>query len=206
LAICWLKGQLPGYECRATKIVGLGYATASRGGCHNQGGPQLPAQAGLECGLIEYSIVKEPLEPELPTDVAIVKNMEDAITTIDCLGNCKFVMGIENSHEDLRTAMANVIGHEFSYEDFLKFGERAYNIERVFSVREGITRADDTLPRRLLEEPVPDGPAKGQVAVLDILLDRYYQLRGWTNNGIPTPERLKELGLEDLIKYLPKKG
>lgn len=198
-----VKGlELPGYECRATKVVGLGYATANRGGCHNQGGPQLPAQAGLPCDLIEYSIVKEPLKPELPTDVAILKNMEDALTTIDCLGNCKFVMGIENGHNEIRTALANVVGREVTYEEFLKFGERAYNMERVFNVREGISRTDDTLPKRCLEEPLTEGVGKGHVAEIDNLLDVYYDLRGWDKNGIPSAERLKELGLEDIVKYL----
>jgi aldehyde:ferredoxin oxidoreductase len=83
----------------------------------------------------------------------------------------------------------------------VKVGERAYNLARVFSVREGITRADDTLPARLLEEPLPEGPAEGMVNEnLPAMLDKYYELRGWDKaTGKPTPEKLKELDLEEYI-------
>ena len=85
----------------------------------------------------------------------------------------------------------------------VKTGERLYNLARVYCVREGITRADDTLPARLLEEPMPEGPAKGQVVNLEPLLDAYYDYRGWDKEtGKPTKEKLKELGLEWAIKEI----
>jgi aldehyde:ferredoxin oxidoreductase len=71
-------------------------------------------------------------------------------------------------------------------------------------MREGFSRADDTLPKRLTEEPMPDGPAKGHVInQLDMLLDHYYEVRGWDKEtGKPSPEKLKELGLENVIPDL----
>jgi aldehyde:ferredoxin oxidoreductase len=72
------------------------------------------------------------------------------------------------------------------------------NLERLFIAREGITRADDTLPARFLEEPVPEGcgPSTGSVLELDEMLDEYYQARGWdVATGLPTKEKLEELGL-----------
>ena len=93
----------------------------------------------------------------------------------------------------------SLLGYEFSEKDFRLLGERIYNLERVYNIREGLTRDDDTLPKRLLEEPLPDGPAEGQTVNLDPLLDAYYAYRGWNKNGVPTPEKLTELGLEYFI-------
>ncbi|MEM2547228.1 MAG: aldehyde ferredoxin oxidoreductase C-terminal domain-containing protein, partial [Candidatus Bathyarchaeia archaeon] len=100
------------------------------------------------------------------------------------------------------TLISSLTSWEFTAADFRKTGERIYNLERAFNVREGLTRADDTLPKRLLEEPLPEGPAKGHVVNLNPLLDAYYKYRGWDENGRPTPEKLKELGLEWLIKEI----
>ena len=85
-------------------------------------------------------------------------------------------------------------------EDFRKGGERIYNLARAFNVREGCRREHDTLPKRLLEEPLADGPAEGLVVDLEPLLDAYYSFRGWDpNTGIPTDEKLTALGLEEII-------
>jgi aldehyde:ferredoxin oxidoreductase len=112
------------------------------------------------------------------------------------------VAGVTLGYQETLEAVSSILGHEFTYEDYMKLGERVWNIERVFNVREGITRADDALPARLLEEPLTTGQGKGHVAKIDNLIDPYYQVRGWDENGKPTPEKLKELGLEDIIKHL----
>jgi aldehyde:ferredoxin oxidoreductase len=93
------------------------------------------------------------------------------------------------------------IGRKFTYDDMVTLGERAYNLARVFSIREGLTRADDTLPPRLLEDPLPEGPAEGKVNEnLAEMLDKYYELRGWDKaTGKPTPAKLKALGLDEYI-------
>ncbi|MBW2669812.1 MAG: aldehyde:ferredoxin oxidoreductase, partial [Deltaproteobacteria bacterium] len=94
-------------------------------------------------------------------------------------------------------------GWDFGVDEFRKIGERIYNLERAFNIREGLTRADDTLPKRLLEDPLPEGPAEGHVNNLDILLDPYYEFRGWDKaTGKPTPEKLSELGLDDVIGHI----
>jgi aldehyde:ferredoxin oxidoreductase len=81
--------------------------------------------------------------------------------------------------------------------DLFKAAERIWNLERLFNLREGITGKEDTLPTRLLQEPMPSGPAKGHVVELDVLLRDYYQVRNWDEKGAPRPEKLKELGLEE---------
>jgi len=74
-------------------------------------------------------------------------------------------------------------------------GERIFNAERLFLVRAGFSRRDDSLPPRIVAEPLPDGPAEGMVCHLEEMLTDYYHLRGWDADGIPTPEKLAELGL-----------
>jgi aldehyde:ferredoxin oxidoreductase len=108
-----------------------------------------------------------------------------------------------------------VTGIEMSPEELRMAGERINNLGRVFNVREGLTRRDDTLPWKIMNVPIPDeGVAKGSFVSqeeLDLLLDDYYEVRGWTKDGIPSDEKLKELGMEDLIyivkdKLEPKLG
>jgi aldehyde:ferredoxin oxidoreductase len=77
----------------------------------------------------------------------------------------------------------------------LKAGERIWNLEKLFNLKAGFTKADDTLPERLLKEPLPNGPAKGMVVQLDTMLNEYYEVRGWDESGVPTAEKLEELSL-----------
>jgi aldehyde:ferredoxin oxidoreductase len=98
---------------------------------------------------------------------------------------------------EIASLFSYVVGVPFTQQDLFKTGERIWNLERLFNFREGLTGKDDTLPPRLLKEPMPAGPAKGQVVELDILLKDYYQTRDWDENGVPRPEKLKELGLEE---------
>jgi len=73
--------------------------------------------------------------------------------------------------------------------------ERIWNLEKLFNQKAGFTGKDDTLPKRLLEEPMPEGPGKGYVAKLGEMLPEYYQLREWDSSGNPTEDKLRELGI-----------
>jgi aldehyde:ferredoxin oxidoreductase len=89
-----------------------------------------------------------------------------------------------------------VTGNSIDLAELLHIGERIISTERAFNVREGSTREDDTLPRRMLEEPMPDGPAKGQVVNLEMMLNDYYRFGGWDQaTGFPTRDKMVELGL-----------
>jgi aldehyde:ferredoxin oxidoreductase len=91
-----------------------------------------------------------------------------------------------------------VTGWDMSVEELELVGERVINLERLFNVREGVRRRDDVLPWRVMHEPIPDGPSAGMLCPPDELagmLDRYYDLRGWNTDGVPTAERLQSLGL-----------
>jgi aldehyde:ferredoxin oxidoreductase len=92
-----------------------------------------------------------------------------------------------------------VTGWNIEIDDLRKIGERIYNLERLINVKRGLSRKDDVLPYRVMNEPIPDGPAKGRHVPqeeLDRMLDRYYELRGWSTKGIPTDAKLEELGLK----------
>jgi aldehyde:ferredoxin oxidoreductase len=199
-----VKGlELPAYDSRGAKITGLAFATANRGGDHITAYVQAPTYLAAPFLVIEESEIQDPLK-ENPEEAKVVKELEDALTVFDAAGCCKF-MGLALDADEWSAIVATLTGWEFGVEEFRKTGERIYNLERAFNVREGITRADDTLPKRLLEEPLPKGPAEGQVNNLEILLDPYYEFRGWDKTtGKPTPEKLRELGLEEVISQVLK--
>jgi aldehyde:ferredoxin oxidoreductase len=92
-----------------------------------------------------------------------------------------------------------------STEELLKIGERIFNLERAFNLREGFTKKQDTLPDRVVKEPMPEGPSKGQIFEINPLLDEYYRERGWNlKTGIPEKTKLLELGLKDVADELER--
>jgi aldehyde:ferredoxin oxidoreductase len=197
-----VKGlELPAYDPRAAKICGLGYVTANRGGDHITAYVEGPTFIDTPFLLVENSKIEDPFVAN-PEETKVVVDLENALTVFDSIGGCKF-MGILLKAEDYVDLIANATGWEFGVEDFRKTGERIYNLMRTFCVREGITREKDILPRRLMEDPLPSGPAEGMVIereTLEMMKDAYYAFRGWDQKtGIPTPEKLRELALDDLI-------
>jgi aldehyde:ferredoxin oxidoreductase len=195
-----VKGlELPAYDPRAAKICGLAFATANRGGDHITAYIEGPAFTDIPFLCVEESGIADPLT-ENPAEAKVVKDLEDALTVFDCAGTCKF-MGMTLATQDWVDMIGNCVGWDFGVRDFRQVGERVYNLARAFNVREGLTRADDALPRRLLEEPLPEGPAEGhKVEKFDQMLDAYYEFRGWDKKtGKPTPEKLRELGLNSVI-------
>jgi aldehyde:ferredoxin oxidoreductase len=200
-----VKGlELPAYDPRAAKICGLGYVTANRGGDHITAYIEGPTFVDVPFLLVEESSIRDPFVAD-PREVKVLVDMENALTTLDAVGGCKF-MGILLSADDLVGLIAAATGWEFGVDEFRRCGERAYNLMRAYCVREGITRDQDTLPGRLMSDPLPDGPAEGMVIdhdTLEMMKDAYYELRGWDlATGIPSPGKLRELGLDDLIADL----
>ncbi|MBI5966399.1 MAG: aldehyde ferredoxin oxidoreductase C-terminal domain-containing protein [Deltaproteobacteria bacterium] len=182
-----VKGlELAAYGPRGAKGMGIEYATSPRGGCH-------------ERGLISRETfgAPPPIDPlSIKGKGIAAKEAQDETAVLDSLGICVFPP--HNDGMDMaETAglFSRVIGEVFGPEDLLKAGERIWNLERLFNLREGFGRRDDTLPPRLLHEPMPEGPAKGHIVELDQLLEDYYKVRAWDERGVPTPEKLDELGL-----------
>ena len=123
-----------------------------------------------------------------------VKAFQDLTAVIDSLGLCLFTSFAINA-DDYRDLFNTIVGETWTTQDIWAAGERIWNLERLFNLKAGIGPDQDTLPKRLLKEPLTEGPAKGLVHRLSELLPLYYQERGWGKDGIPTKERLAQLSL-----------
>jgi len=126
--------------------------------------------------------------------------VQDEMTVLDSLGICVFPLhngGMDIF--DVAELFSSATGIKLDSDQVMKAGERIWNVERMFNLREGFGRKDDTLPERFLKEPMPEGPSKGNVVELDQLLADYYSERGWDKEGKPVPGKLEELGLQGLF-------
>ncbi len=182
------KQEMPAYDARGIQGIGITYATSNRGGCHVRGYMISPEVLGLP----------QQLDRTVIDDKASwAKTFQDLTAVIDSMGNCLFTSFALGA--DQYTALLNAAtGTNYTSEEVLEIGERIYNIERVFNKIAGMKPEDDRLPKRLLEEPIPEGPSKGMVSRLDVTLPMYYEARGWVN-AFPTDDTLKRLGLEEYI-------
>lgn len=180
------KQEMPAYDGRAIQGIGLEYATSNRGGCHVRGYMISPEVLGLP----------QKLDPLVTTDKPQwLKIFQDLTATVDSSGIClftTFAIGLPEVAAMIRTGL----GWDISDEEVLKIGERVWNLEKVFNIKAGFTKADDKLPERLTSEPLPAGPAKGKVSKVPEMLSEYYRIRGWDENGVPTKEKLQELSIE----------
>jgi len=185
---------------RGAKAYGLGNAVASRGADHLRSEPWFEFSNDPEEGIRRFGIRETAFRLEHKGKGLVVKHFEEMAAIADSLGVCKNtynnmeVLSWEETAELLRAAT----GWDITGEEVRQIGERIVNLERLFIAREGITRKDDTLPRRFLEEPLPEGsgPSTGSVLELEPMLDEYYRARGWdVETGLPTREKLKELRL-----------
>jgi aldehyde:ferredoxin oxidoreductase len=127
----------------------------------------------------------------------MVKSGQDFMSVHDSIGLCNSVWNSPAvSKLDLPVFLEAALGVKMDYKEMCLIGERIWNLERLFNLKAGFTSKDDILPRKMLEHPLTRGASKGHVNRLHEMLPEYYQLRGWTKDGIPTPEKLIELGLE----------
>ena len=181
-----VKGQeFPAYDPRGIQGMGLTYATSNRGACH----------------LRSYTVSSEVMGvPEKTDPLAtegkpeLVKAFQDATSIVDSSGLCVFTT-FAWTLEDIAPQVAAACGNEWTAESMLEAGERIWNLEREFNLAAGLTAADDTLPKRLLTEPAQTGPAKGNVNRLHEMLPKYYEVRGWDEQGVPTDETRQRLSL-----------
>ncbi len=177
-----VKGlEMPAYDPRGAKGIGLNYATANRGGCHVTG----------------YTIAAEILGDvdRFTTEgkAELTKIFQDFTSIVNSSVNCLFLtfaLGLDEYAE----MIGPVTGWDVDTDELLKTGERITNLERMIINKLGFSGKDDTLPKRLLEEKMPEGPSEGQTVDLETMKQEYYELRGW-HDGVPSLEKLEELGL-----------
>jgi aldehyde:ferredoxin oxidoreductase len=184
--------ELPAHDPRGYNAGAVGFATSSRGACHLAG-----LSHTFERTLKSPEIgIPEPLDRfQVEGKGVLAAKSQNLMGMMDSLKLCKFILfgGITLTH--IVKWYRDVTGREMGIEDFMKAGERIFNLKRLYNVRLGISRKNDTLPfrsltfKRIGKGITPNLPPLGQ------MLGEYYEYRGWSEDGIPTPEKLKELGL-----------
>jgi aldehyde:ferredoxin oxidoreductase len=195
-----IKGlEATGYDLRCLKTAALGSAVSFRGADHSRSGA--------------YTIDLKGKVDRLKAEKGrgkLVKDAEDVYALIDSLIVCKNAKGtLYKELADMAKLYSLVTGYEMTAEELSVAGERINTLAKLINTREGLTRKDDTLPWKVMNQPIPDdGPAKGAIVTqneLDLLLDDYYQARGWSVEGVPTKAKLQELGMQDYIKIIDNK-
>lgn len=181
-----VKGQeFPAYDGRAIQGIGLAYATSNRGACHLRG-------YTIASEVLGIPVKTDPVESEGKPE--LVKAFQDATAAFDSSGLCvftTFAWGVA----DLAPQLQAACNEEFTTEELEKIGERIWNMEREFNNAAGFTKADDSLPKRLLTEAAKTGASKGMVSKLPEMLPKYYAVRGWDPEGRPTAETKQRLSL-----------
>ena len=184
-----VKGlEFPGYDPRGMQGQGLLYATSNRGACHLRGNMLGPELLGAPKMLDRHATSGK-------AGVLIV--IQHTNTVIDSIGLCKFA-GFAIGDEFFARLLSAVTGEHYEVQDMLSAGERIWNLERLYNLRAGFSMADDTLPKRFLDTAHTKGGSQGKVVDLAPMLKEYYRFRGWDANGVPTPRKLKALGLAEI--------
>ncbi|MGI5876607.1 MAG: aldehyde ferredoxin oxidoreductase family protein [Dethiobacteria bacterium] len=186
LAMHVKKLELPGYDPRGAQGLALSYATTNRGGCH------------LGAYMIGPEIFGKPKLIDRLTfsgKAGLLPIFQNFFTALDSLVVCKFI-SFSVGEVELAAILSAVTGVSFSAESLLQAGERIWNLERLFNLREGFGKEDDTLPARFFSDSA-DGQAKGlEQKEFEQAREDYYRFRGWTAAGIPTAWKLEQLGIK----------
>lgn len=182
-------GALASFDPRAIQGLGLHFATCNQG----------PHHAYAYTFIDELLNVHRQMDPwDIEGKPELVKEHQDMTAAMDSLGFCNWLlMGLKFTN---LVPMTNaVLGSQHKVQDLMEVGERLWNLERLFNSSAGVAGAEDHLPDRFTREPLPEGPAQGQVSRVPEMLPDYYQLRGWSAQGMPLVETLKRLGLEGMF-------
>jgi aldehyde:ferredoxin oxidoreductase len=189
------KQELPCYDPRGVKGQGLAYVTNNRGADHCRA--EVQCSEIFETTMLGYWAPDKEIDPfSVEGKVEMTKHYQDYCAwAFDSLGYCYFLL-MDTPEQDVIDLLESATGVNFGNIEALNtIGERIFNLERLFNLRAGLSAKDDTLPKRFLKEPMPEGPAKGQVFEQEQLLPKYYAARGWHSDGTPSREKLEALGL-----------
>jgi len=180
-----VKGaEIPAYDPRGTYGMALAYATADRGACH------------LRAWAVAYDAFGEMDPYSFVGKAQLVKDLQDLNSIKWSLIICDFWL---SSYEDMVKLLRPALGRDYTVEELKIIGERIWNISRVFNLREGFKKEDDTLPPKMFNEPLKGGKTDGKTVDLHQFkesLSEYYKLRGWDEEGRPIGETLKRLEID----------
>jgi aldehyde:ferredoxin oxidoreductase len=188
-----VKGlELPLHDPRAFASWALAYSTCNRGACHIAA-PTYWLERGVTFPDLGYPKALDRFTAE--GKAGWVKVFQDFCEAEESIVICKFSTYGDLRSPQLLRLISLATGWNIDLNDLLKIGERSFNLKRMINVKLGASRKDDTLPRRILSSRLTDGGTEGHIPDQETMLKEYYQLRGWSEDGIPTPEKLKELSL-----------
>jgi aldehyde:ferredoxin oxidoreductase len=188
-AISGERMEMPAYDPRGMQGQGLLYATSNRDACHRRGnmfGPEVLALPRLVDRLATQD------------KAGIVAVHHDTASVVDSLVVCNFT-NMAATEEHFARLLTAITGRSYTTQDLSQTGRRIWNLERLYNLREGITADDDTLPDRLLNDPVDEGPSAGFTVKSAPMLQDYDKFHGWDEQVMPLPETLEELQLEALV-------
>jgi aldehyde:ferredoxin oxidoreductase len=189
----YVKGmEMPYHDPRAFVSMAANYATASRGGCHLEA---LSYWLGYGTRWEGWYAPDEWEDHDSAGKGKVAADFQNYMAVYNPLGICKFIIKGKVEPQHTAELVNAALGWHWTAGDLLQTGERLFNLKRLINLRLGVTGADDTLPKRLLTEPRPSGAAAGVLPNLASQLKEYYQARGWSGAGVPSPERLAALGL-----------
>lgn len=195
-----VKGmEVPMHDPRAFFSMAVNYATGPRGACHLQGIPYI-----FELGMVLPEGGVKHLQGRFDKNGKglAAKASQCHTAVINSLVTCLF-SSLALQPSVIGFLMGSCIGQNYTAQDIVAMGERIVQLMRVFNLRAGMTGRDDRLPPRLLE-PTREGGHAGRVADVDYQVRDFYQVIGWDEIGVPLPDRLKQVGLEELVADLPK--
>ncbi|MBW2056776.1 MAG: aldehyde ferredoxin oxidoreductase family protein [Deltaproteobacteria bacterium] len=189
------------HDPRGFTSMAVNYATANRGGCHLEG---LTYFIGRGVPLADMGYTEPPPAHVTEGKAKLCYDLQNYMAIFNPLGLCKFLFIGRAGPKMIASWLEKVTGWEMDQESLIGLGEKIFNLKRMYNVRLGISRKDDTLSPRMLAEPKPDGKAAGVVPHLGLMLSEYYRLRGWSKEGIPAPETLDRQGLGWTLDYLDR--
>jgi aldehyde:ferredoxin oxidoreductase len=193
------KGMdFPAHDPRCYKSLATGYATSNRGACHLSG--------------FSYSFERSATYPDFGMDSVMDRSVDEGkgrvnvplqnmMGVLDSLKMCKFPFAITRI-DDLLQWINGITGWDMNRDELMDAGERIFNLKRIFNIACGASAADDTLPERILKQPRGSGGSAQSLPDLEAQLKEYYPARGWSEQGIPTREKLNDLGLEEFLSWL----
>ena len=186
--------EIPMHDPRAFKGMGLQYATSNRGACHLYGFV-LRIEQGER--MTDLGIHERVHRFDIKGKGRIVAIMQDWSEVIESMGICKFLQ-VTPGH--VASIYSLAVGRKFTAKDLHAKGTIIFNLKRMFNLACGMSKEDDSLPDRLLKEPLSEGGAAGQIVELDRMLKEYYEYRGWNEEGYPRKETLEKLGLLKMLE------
>ena len=186
--------EYPMHDPRAYTGMALSYATANRGACHLESLSYI-IESGIQAPDLGYDEAHKPDPYSSKGKALLVARLEDYMNVLNALGLCKFLLAGRVGPKIVTEWLNNITGWNIDREELITIGKRLHNLKRIYNTKLGISRKDDIIPSRLLKLARNDGLAAGVLPDLEYMLEDYYQIRGWDQQGIPKKDTLIELDL-----------